>query len=91
VPQVEANPSTPTPTISVVIPADEAVRYIEELRVAVLAAEVDAVALEPHYRDRILRSDLHLANGIHRGSDHHAASMCPRSRSSAGDLSGSCQ
>jgi len=68
------------------MPPDVAVRYVEELLVAVLAAEVDPVALEPRNRGRLLGSDLHLANGIHCGSDHLVASVSLRSRDSPGAL-----
>ena len=44
---------------------------------AILAAEVHAVALEHHDCDSLLRSDLHLANRIHGGPDHYAASSRP--------------
>jgi hypothetical protein len=66
------------PALTIVVPPDVAVRYVEELRMAILAAEIDPVALEHRDRDRLLGSDLHLANGVHRGSDHHAASTPER-------------
>jgi hypothetical protein len=75
---VQARPSTPASTASVVVPTDIAMRDVKELLVAVLAAEVDPVALEPRNRSCRFGSNLHLADWIHHGSDHFAASMRQR-------------
>lgn len=84
--RVESSPAMLQAASGTVIPADVAVRNIEELRIAAIAAEVDSMPLEPSDGDRLVGRDLHLAYGIDDESEHHAA---PRSLDSAARLPGS--